>query len=108
MGDHDVAPDGAQLEVDPALLVTSKLADDTARKEDVPIGGVEHQGPPAVGETHLHADDEVVWGDWITLRDLDRLLRDPAFHFVPDTRQLLARLATAGVHDYAALRTLAP
>lgn len=64
-------------------------------------------------ETHwdgpvVHADDEVVWGDWITLRDLDRLLRDPAFHFVPDTRQLLARLATAGVHDYAALRTLAP
>lgn len=51
----------------------------------------------------VHADHEVVWGTWLSLGDLGRLLRDPQWMFVPDTRQLLTRLARDGVGDYRAL-----
>ena len=50
-----------------------------------------------------HADGEVVWGRWMTLPELGRLLRDPTWPFVPDTRTLLARLCREGVGDYASL-----
>lgn len=53
-----------------------------------------------------YPDAEVVWGDWMTLPTLDALLSDPAFAFVPDTRQLLTGLARAGVADYAELAGL--
>ena len=53
-----------------------------------------------------HTDGEVVWGTWMTLDELDRLLADPAWPFVPDTRALLTRLATEGTGDYAGLRSL--
>ena len=52
----------------------------------------------------MHADGEVVWGAWMTLGELAERLRDPAWPFVPDTRALLARLASDGVGDYAGLR----
>ena len=51
-----------------------------------------------------HADGEVVWGAWMTLAELDGLLGDPAWLFVPDTRQLLGRLAADDVGDYGVLR----
>ena len=51
-----------------------------------------------------HADGEVVWGAWMALDELDALLRDPGWAFVPDTRALLARLAREGAGDYARLR----
>ncbi len=53
-----------------------------------------------------YADGEVVWGAWMTLAELDRHLADPSWSFVPDTRALLARLATTGVGDYSALVSL--
>jgi 8-oxo-dGTP pyrophosphatase MutT (NUDIX family) len=53
-----------------------------------------------------HADGEVVWGDWMTLAELDEHLADPTWPFVPDTRALLRRLAVDGVEDYGRLRTL--
>ena len=49
------------------------------------------------------ADHEVVCGSWMTLQELGIRLRDPAWPFVPDTRQLLGGLAEQGVRDYAAL-----
>ena len=52
----------------------------------------------------MHADGEVVWGAWMTLGELAERLLDPAWPFVPDTRALLARLASDGVGDYADLR----
>lgn len=52
-----------------------------------------------------HTDDEVVWGQWVTLTALDGLLRRPDFEFVPDTRCALARLA-AGSTDYSVLNSL--
>ena len=53
-----------------------------------------------------HADGEVVWGDWMTLADLDALLASPDWLFVPDTRALLTRLAVDGVGDYGQLASL--
>ena len=50
-----------------------------------------------------HADGEVVWGAWMTLPELADHLSDPDWPFVPDTRALLARLATDAVGDYAEL-----
>ena len=50
-----------------------------------------------------HADGEVVWGGWMTLPDLGRLLGRADWPFVPDTRALLTRLCHEGVGDYAAL-----
>lgn len=54
----------------------------------------------------VHADHEVVWGAWMSLAELDELLADPGWDFVPDTRQMLTRLAMDGVDDYAALASL--
>lgn len=54
-----------------------------------------------------HTDDEVVWGEWVSLQALDMLLGQPDFDFVPDTRKALTRLARTGIADYAKLRSLA-
>jgi hypothetical protein len=39
----------------------------------------------------------------MTLPELGGLLRDPEWLFVPDTRQLLTRLARDGIGDYREL-----
>jgi isopentenyldiphosphate isomerase len=49
------------------------------------------------------ADDEVVWGNWLTLRELGARLADPDWLFVPDTRLLLEGLVSRAVGDYARL-----
>jgi 8-oxo-dGTP pyrophosphatase MutT (NUDIX family) len=48
-------------------------------------------------------DDEVVWGAWLTMDGLGRLLADPTWPFVPDGRALLRRLGRAEYADYARL-----
>lgn len=48
-------------------------------------------------------DDEVVWGAWLTMEGLGRLLADETWPFVPDTRALLARLGADAAGDYARL-----
>jgi 8-oxo-dGTP pyrophosphatase MutT (NUDIX family) len=53
-----------------------------------------------------HADGEVVWGAWMTLAELDAHLASPDWRFVPDTRALLARLASEDVADYGRLTSL--
>ena len=53
-----------------------------------------------------HPDAEMAWGAWVTLERLDALLATPGWLFVPDTRQLLTRLASEGVGDYATLASL--
>jgi isopentenyldiphosphate isomerase len=50
-----------------------------------------------------HQPEEVAEGRWATLAEVRQLLADPAIPFVPDTDHLLARLAAAGVEDYAAV-----
>jgi isopentenyldiphosphate isomerase len=50
-----------------------------------------------------HQPEEVAEGRWMTLAELAALLADVQVAFVPDTRQLLGRLAEAGVEDYGAL-----
>jgi 8-oxo-dGTP pyrophosphatase MutT (NUDIX family) len=54
----------------------------------------------------VHADGEVVWGDWMSLPELDTHLADEGWAFVPDTRALLTRLAREDVGDYAGLASL--
>jgi isopentenyldiphosphate isomerase len=49
-----------------------------------------------------HQPEEVVEGHWATLSEVAEVLSDPARLFVPDSRQLLERLASAGIADYFA------
>jgi isopentenyldiphosphate isomerase len=50
-----------------------------------------------------HQPEEVAEGRWVTLAELADVLADPGVAFVPDTRQLLGRLAADGVRDYPVL-----
>jgi isopentenyldiphosphate isomerase len=50
-----------------------------------------------------HQPEEVVEGRWASFEELRALLDDPGSAFVPDTRQLLGRLADAGIGDYSEL-----
>lgn len=50
-----------------------------------------------------HQPEEVAEGRWVTLAELAEVLADPGAAFVPDTRQLLGRLAADGVGDYPVL-----
>ena len=82
-------------------LGTSLYEDDTTRC-------FEHCFEVTYDGVVTHADGEVVWGDWMTLRELGRLLADEAWPFVPDTRTLLTRLCRERVGDYAALEATGP
>lgn len=72
--------------------------------DDDSIRVVEHVFETTWDGPIVFADDEVVWGAWLTLPGLARLLVDDTWPFVPDTRALLRRLADEGVGDYAELR----
>ena len=50
-----------------------------------------------------HQPEEVAEGCWVTFGELGEVLTDPARRFVPDSRQLLGRLADAGIGDYREL-----
>jgi isopentenyldiphosphate isomerase len=115
-GQWDAAAGGVLvLGEDPVASAGRELA------EELGISGV----PLASLGTHLYEDDttrcfehafEAVWdgpvthqptevaeGGWMTLAELADLLADASRPFVPDTRQLLGKLAAAGVRDYGAL-----
>ncbi|MGZ4473015.1 MAG: NUDIX hydrolase [Nocardioidaceae bacterium] len=77
-------------------LGTSLYEDDTTRC-------LEHVFEATWDGPVVYQDAEVVWGTWMTLPALAARLADPTWAFVPDTRQLLGRLAAAGVHDYGKL-----
>jgi 8-oxo-dGTP pyrophosphatase MutT (NUDIX family) len=47
-----------------------------------------------------HQPEEVAEGRWVASAELATMLADPALPFVPDSRQLLERLAARGVSDY--------
>jgi 8-oxo-dGTP pyrophosphatase MutT (NUDIX family) len=80
-------------------LLVGRYDDDTTRY-------VAHVFETTYGGAVTHADGEVVWGAWMSLDDLGRMLADPGWPFVPDTRAVLQELAVRGVGDYGAL--LAP
>lgn len=118
-GQHDAAAGGVlQDGEDPAASAGRELAEELGATaaaleplglsvyEDDETRCVEHCFQTVWDGPVRHADGEVVWGAWMTLEELDRHLADPAWPFVPDTRELLRRLATAGTGDYAALRSL--
>ncbi len=74
-------------------LLTHLYEDDTVRC-------FEHVYEATYDGVVRHVDGEVVWGGWMELPALGRLLADPGWPFVPDTRSLLLRLAAEGVGDY--------
>ena len=69
--------------VDLVPLGLSVYEDDTTRC-------VEHCFATTWSGEVRHADGEVVWGAWLTLKDLDERLSDPSWPFVPDTRRAAA------------------
>jgi 8-oxo-dGTP pyrophosphatase MutT (NUDIX family) len=77
-------------------LLTNLYEDDTVRC-------FEHVYEATYDGVVRHVDGEVVWGGWMELAELGRLLRDSGWPFVPDTRAVLRRLAEEGVGDYPAL-----
>ena len=77
-------------------LLTTRYDDDTTRY-------VAHVYEATYDGPVRFADGEVVSGAWLTLGELGRLLRDPGWPFVPDTRALLDRLSREGVRDYRAV-----
>jgi isopentenyldiphosphate isomerase len=113
---HDAAAGGVMtFGEEPATAAARELAEElgiegvTLRPlglswfEDPATRCVEHCFEATWDGSVTWADGEVVWGAWMTLEELGRRLRDPAWAFVPDTRQLLARLSRDGVGDYRRL-----
>jgi isopentenyldiphosphate isomerase len=71
--------------------------------EDDTVRCFEHAYEVTWGGPVRHQPEEVAEGRWATLAELAAMLADPEVAFVPDTRQLLGRLAAQGVGDYAEL-----
>ena len=106
------------------VIAVGEEPDASAARELAEELGISGPSPVALG-THLYEDDttrcfehayEVLWdgpvrhqpeevveGRWVTLEELEAVLADADVSFVPDTRQLLARLAADGVGDYTRL-----
>lgn len=115
-GCHDAAAGGMLLYgEDPQESAARELAEElgvtgapltslgTNRYEDDTTRVFEHCYEVRWDGPVCYPDAEVVWGRWMSLPELGRRLREQAWPFVPDTRALLDRLATTGVHDYADL-----
>ncbi len=113
---HDAAAGGVlQAGEEPDTAAARELAEElgvtgvrlekllTGRYDDETTRYVAHLYEATYDGPVRFADGEVVWGAWMTLPELGRLLRDLGWPFVPDTRALLAQLAREGVGDYAAL-----
>jgi isopentenyldiphosphate isomerase len=116
---HDAAAGGVMAYgEEPAASAARELAEELAIAgaalrplglsvyEDDTTRCVEHCFETTWDGPVTHADGEVVWGDWMSLEELDALLADPGWRFVPDTRALLSRLADDGTGDYGRLRSL--
>ena len=118
-GHHDAAAGGmVGFGEEPAACAERELAEELgivgarlvplglSRYEDGTTRCVEHCYETRWDGPVTWADREVVWGAWFSLAELDALLADPTWLFVPDTRALLTRLAREGVHDYGQLHSL--
>jgi isopentenyldiphosphate isomerase len=68
--------------------------------EDDTVRCFEHAYEVVWDGTIRHQLEEVAEGRWVDLHELAQVLADPAVPFVPDTRQLLTRLAADGRGDY--------
>ena len=44
-----------------------------------------------------HQPEEIAWGGWLTVDELERRLADPAWPFVPDGRALLETYGVAAL-----------
>ena len=114
---HDAAAGGIlRVHEDPAEAAAREVAEELGftptslrplglnHYEDDATRVVEHCFETTWDGPISFVDDEVVWGAWLTMPGFARLLADPTWPFVPDTRALLERLAQQGTGDYATLR----
>jgi aminoglycoside phosphotransferase (APT) family kinase protein len=53
----------------------------------------------------VHQPTEVAWGSWMTLEELLRRLDDPAWPFVPDSRQLIEQILAGLARDRVLIDT---
>lgn len=113
---HDAAAGGIlRYDEDPAASAAREVAEELgftplslmplglSAYEDEATRVVEHVYETTWDGPISFADDEVVWGAWLTMDGLARLLQDRTWPFVPDTRALLLRLGREDVGDYARL-----
>ncbi len=106
LGEEPGASAARELEEELGITGATLVPLGISRYEDHTTRCIEHCFETTWAGAITWADHEVVWGDWMTLAELDARLSEPSWPFVPDTRLLLARLATSGTRDYAALATL--
>jgi 8-oxo-dGTP pyrophosphatase MutT (NUDIX family) len=115
-GQHDAAAGGVmQFDEQPEPSARRELAEElgvagvplrplgTSLYEDDTTRCLEYVFEATWDGPVVHQPSEVVWGAWMTLPELAGRLADPGWPFVPDTRQLLSRLAAEGVFDYTGL-----
>jgi 8-oxo-dGTP pyrophosphatase MutT (NUDIX family) len=113
---HDAAAGGVlRPDEDPRESAARELAEELGivgaalrplglnRYEDEATRCVEHCFETVWDGEMSFRDAEVVWGAWMSLPELGGRLADTGWPFVPDTRQLLGRLARDRVGDYPAL-----
>ena len=113
---HDAAAGGIlRFDEDPAEAAAREVAEELGftpvsllplglnHYEDDATRVVEHCFETTWDGPISFVDDEVVWGAWLTMAGFARLLADPTWPFVPDTRALIERLGREGLGDYATL-----
>jgi isopentenyldiphosphate isomerase len=105
IADGELPWDSALRELDEELGITTDALVElgTHLYEDDTVRCFEHAYEVVWDGPIRHQPEEVAEGRWATLAELAALLADPQVAFVPDTRQLLGRLAAQGVGDYAEL-----
>lgn len=101
----ETPPDAAVRELGEELGIEVRSLDELGQHlyEDDTTRCVEHAYEVVWDGPVRHQPEEVAEGRWVTLAELADVLADPDVAFVPDTRQLLGRLAGDGVGDYAGL-----
>jgi isopentenyldiphosphate isomerase len=103
VGEEPLASARRELEEELGIVTDTLLELGTHLYEDDTTRCFEHAYEAVWDGPVRHQPEEVAEGRWVAASELAAMLSDPAILFVPDSRQLLERLATRGVSDYAAL-----
>jgi 8-oxo-dGTP pyrophosphatase MutT (NUDIX family) len=108
-GLHDCfAAGGVQAGEEPAEAAAREVAEELGAQgvalEPVGTGWYEDESTRHVWHSYLatydgavvHQPEEVAWGTWMTVEDLQAHLADPTWPFVPDGRELVEQLLATG------------
>jgi 8-oxo-dGTP pyrophosphatase MutT (NUDIX family) len=103
VGEEPRASAVRELEEELGISVDSLIELGAHLYEDDTVRCFEHAYEVVWDGPVRHQPEEVSEGCWMTLTELADLVAAAEVAFVPDTRQLLGRLAADGVGDYSAL-----